>query len=134
MTPQQAIKYIILDDIFYSAGEILAPDMTGDMVDAAYDAAVEEDRHYDAEYQTREGQVETGLDCPLSRHYEAKAVAAKAPNGLWIGWTYWFGGGKHSEPEAIPWMQHAYFLECAEEEKVVTVRTFTKVAGDADDA
>ena len=48
------------------------------------------------------------------------------PDGSWVGWTYWYGGGKYGEPEAIDWMDDAYDLACTEEEKVVTVRTFTK--------
>jgi len=58
------------------------------------------------------------------RHYESKAVAMKMPDGSWIGWTYWYGGGKHGEPEAIDWMNEAYDVDCHEEEKVVVVQTF----------
>lgn len=126
MTPQQLIKYIILADLARVEGLQISAEMTGEMVDTAYDAAVQEDRHWDAEYQAREGQVETGLETPLSRHYETKAVASLAPNGQWVGWTYWYGGGKHGNPEEIEWMEDAYLLDCVEEEKVVTVRTFTK--------
>lgn len=127
MTPQQAIKYIIIADICHRNGADIAADMTGEMVDAVYDAAVQDGDHWDAESQAREGEVETGLDCPLSRYYVAKAVASKVPNGLWVGWTYWYGGGKHSEPEDLPWMESAYFLECAEEERMVTVRSFSRI-------
>lgn len=35
-------------------------------------------------------------------------------------------GGKHGEPEAIDWIEHAYDVECKEEEKLVVVHTFTK--------
>ena len=48
------------------------------------------------------------------------------PDGSWVGWTYWYGGGKHAEPEVMDWMGEAYPLDCVEEEKMVTVRTFTK--------
>jgi hypothetical protein len=44
----------------------------------------------------------------------------------WIGWTYFYGGGKYGEPESIDWMSEAYFLDVAEEEKMVVVRTFKK--------
>lgn len=27
----------------------------------------------------------------------------QAPDGTWVGWTYWYGGGKYAEPSAIPW-------------------------------
>jgi hypothetical protein len=48
--------------------------------------------------------------------------------GEWIGWTFWYGGGKHGEPGAIDWMSDAYHLNCTEEEKVVVVRTFEVVS------
>ena len=76
-------------------------------------------------YEFREGQVETDVTCEWCRHYESKSVAANI-DGTWIGWTYWYGGGKHGEPEAVAWMEDAYFLDVTEEEKLVTVRTFTK--------
>lgn len=77
--------------------------------------------------------IDTGLRCEYSRHYETKSVAAKLDDGRWVGWTYWYGGGKHAEPEAVEWLDDAYFLECTEEEKVITVRTFSRTpAGPAE--
>ncbi len=104
---------------------------TGEQVDAAYETLVLADAHWDYESERRCGQVETGLPCESSRHYESKSVAAKLSDGSWVGWTYWYGGGKHGEPEAIEWLAYAYDLECVEEEKVVLVRTFTKKVSDA---
>lgn len=80
----------------------------------------------DYKYEMREGAIETGLPCEHSRHYESKSVAAQASDGSWGGWTYWYGGGKHGEPESIDWMNEAYDLDCKEEEKLVVVRTFSK--------
>lgn len=74
----------------------------------------------------RSGDVETGLPCEYSRHYESKAVAAQMVDGSWVGWTYWYGGGKHGEPEAIDWIDDAYDLDVTEEEKLVVVRTWKK--------
>lgn len=74
----------------------------------------------------REGEVETNIEAPWSRNYESKSVAAQMSDGSWVGWTYWYGGGKHANPEEIEWMGDAYDLECVEEEKLVVVRTFTK--------
>ena len=121
MTPEQAIKYMVLD-IFDAK---TPTDLTGEVVDELYDAVNPDDRQ-DILYSVRGGNFETDIECGWSRHYESKSVAAKAPNGLWVGWTYWYGGGKHSEPEAISWMDSAYFIDCKEEEQLVTVRTFTK--------
>lgn len=88
----------------------------------------ENEDHWDAMSEVRKGEVETDLPCEWSRHYESKSVAAKLPDETWVGWTYWYGGGKHGEPEAVDWIEHAYDLTCTEEEKVVTVRTFSKPA------
>jgi hypothetical protein len=49
-------------------------------------------------------------------------------DGSWVGWTYWHGGGKHSEPEAIPWIDYAYALDCEAKEQMVIVYTFKKPA------
>ena len=80
--------------------------------------------------RVRSSGTNTGLECELSHHYESNAVAAKLPDGSWVGWTYWYGGGKHGEPEAVDWMDDAYAVDCAEEQKMVTVRTFTQPATD----
>lgn len=84
------------------------------------------DEVQDCKYEFREGEVETNIPCESSRHYESNSVAAQCPDGTWVGWTYWYGGGKHGEPEAIDWIEHAYNLECVEEEKLVVARTFRK--------
>lgn len=81
----------------------------------------------DAKSEIREGDVETDVPCDYSRHYESKSVAMKCVDGTWVGWTYWYGGGKHGEPEAVDWMEYAYNLDVKEEEKLVVVRTFAKV-------
>ena len=73
-----------------------------------------------------EGEVETDISTEWSRHYESNGVASRMPDGSWVGWTYWYGGGKHGEPGAIDWMSEAYDLDVVEEEKIVIVRTFTK--------
>ncbi len=124
MTPEQKLKWAIL----VSAKDD-APDVTEENVDELYDQLVEEDMHWDAKNELREGKVETKLPCPWSRHYESKSVAAKMPDGSWVGWTYWYGGGKHGEPESIDWMEEAYDLDCTEEERIMVVQTFTKRDG-----
>jgi hypothetical protein len=121
MTPCQMIK----KDIFIRAiaqNEDLkwSGEITEDNIDAAYSKVLMEvDAHQDYESEFREGQVETGLDSHFSRNYEAKEVASQLSGGTWVGWTYWYGGGKYGEPEAIAWMEHAYFLDVTEVEKMV---------------
>lgn len=63
---------------------------------------------------------------PQPRASPSCATAAKMPDGSWVGWTYWYGGGKHGEPEAIDWMEDAYNVEVVEEIKMVTVQTFSR--------
>ena len=72
---------------------------------------------YDIEYEMREG-LETNLASKTSsRHYEID-VHAMQVDGVWVAWDYYYGGGKHSEPEAFDWISNARIVEC--EEKVVT--------------
>lgn len=126
MTPQQKLKHAILALAAKWSGEESGAEITAENVDALYDELVERDEHWDGVSEIRGSGEETGLPCEWSRHYESKSVAAKMPDGSWVGWTYWYGGGKHGEPESIDWMDGAYNLECVEEEKMVTIRTFTK--------
>lgn len=62
-----------------------------------------------------------------SRHYDSHSVAFKTVDGSWVGWTYWFGGGKFGEPELIEWIEDSYDLNVTEQEKLVVVMTFEKV-------
>ena len=129
MTPEQKLKHAIL----LSAVEMedinpIEFPVTAENVDALFNESDEGWELQDARNEMRSGQVETEIDCEWSRNYESKAVAAQMPDGSWVGWTYWFGGGKHGEPEAIDWMDAAYDLEVTEEEKMVLVRTFKQKA------
>jgi hypothetical protein len=126
MTPEQKIKHAILLQVAEWTKVPVAVEVTSDNVDHLYSEA-DENYLWDAMSEVRSSGVETGLPCPSSRHYESDAVAAQMPDGSWVGWTYWYGGGKHGEPEAVDWMDEAYDLSVTEEERVVTVRTFAKV-------
>lgn len=124
MTPKQKIKWEILARVACWENKP-APKYPCVDVDELYEKLVKEDGHWDAKSDVRHGEVETGLKCDYSRSYESKAVAMKMPDGSWVGWTYWYGGGKYGEPEAIEWMEDAYDVDCKEEEKMVIVRTFS---------
>jgi hypothetical protein len=126
-TPEQKIKQLILMRAVDWDQVHLAEPITAENVDSLYNANNPESWELnDAKNEVRCGEVETEIEAEYSRHYESKSVAAMAADGSWVGWTYWYGGGKHGEPEAIDWMDEAYDLECKEEEKMVVVRTFTK--------
>ena len=126
MTPEQKLKKEIVllaikDKNIEFVGEI---DTTN--IENLYQQLVDLDLHWDYKNEIRQGQVETDLDCEYSRHYESKSVAMQVQDGSWIGWTYWYGGGKFGEPESIDFMANSYEVDCTEEEKVVVVRTFEK--------
>lgn len=123
MKPETKLKYAILDLAATWNDEVLPDNLTEDQVEEYW-----EDTDYleDAINEVRCSGIETGLPGQYSRHYESEEVAVQCPNGDWVGFTYWHGGGKHGEPEAIDWMEHAYDLNCVEEEKLVVVQTFTK--------
>ncbi|MGH1372938.1 MAG: hypothetical protein ACRBBW_12935 [Cellvibrionaceae bacterium] len=125
MTPEQRIKWAALL-LVAKWDKKEPPRVNENNVDDLYEELVEKGAHWDALNEIREGEVETNISCDYSRHYESKSVAAKMPDDSWIGWTYWYGGGKHAEPEAIDWMSSAYKLECEEEKQTIVVRKFWK--------
>ena len=128
MTPEQSIKHAILIKAA-EFGKFELPEIAPENIDEVWDEIEgKNDSLPEAANEVRCSGEETGLPQQWSRHYESEAVAAKMPNGKWVGWTYWHGGGKHGEPEAIDWMGDAYFVDVTEEEKVVTVRTFSKAS------
>jgi hypothetical protein len=99
---------------------------TDEQVEEAYQKLRDADAHHEYESEYREGDVKTNIPSEYSRHYETQSVAMKISDGTWVGWTYWYGGGKHGDPGSVEWMEDAYDLDCVEEEKVVVVQTFTK--------
>lgn len=121
MTPTQKIKHALILLATVEDVEAFKVEITPDNVDDLYDEIAG-----DCEYEFRQGEVETDIPAESSRHYESQSVAAKMPDGSWVGWTYWYGGGKHGEPQSIPWMEDAYNLNVTEEEKMVIVRTFSR--------
>ena len=127
MTPEQKIKWAIIMQVYTNEPQLKQEIITDENIDDLYDEL--EDYVGDVIDEFREGEVETDIPCEDSRYYESYSVAAEIPDGSWVGWTYWFGGGKHGEPEAIPWMEDAYELDCVKEEKMVIQLDFTKKKG-----
>jgi hypothetical protein len=82
------------------------------------------DERQDGREEVRSSGVDTDLPSQSSRHYECKEVATELPDGTWVGWTYWYGGGKYGEPSQMDWIKDAYDLVCTPETKVVN--TFVK--------
>lgn len=125
MSPEQKIKRAIILRYYDNIETVVAPEITQENVDECFEELNQNWLLQDDIEEFRSGEVETDIPCEWSRNYESKSVAAKTPDG-WVGWTYWFGGGKHAEPSDIDWMNVAYDLDVHEEEKLVIVRTFKK--------
>jgi len=129
MTPEQKLKHLILirhAGFGYNDFE-LPEEIDAGNIDEIYNETDGDDYELqDARNEIRSSGTETGLECEYSRHYESEAVAVKYVDGSWVGFTYWYGGGKHGEPEAVDWIEYAYDVACQEEQKLVTVQTFTK--------
>jgi len=128
MTIEQRIKLqIIRDALKFGEFPMLLPaEINEENVDSLYEKFEEFSNLQDAKEEFRSSGENTGIPCNFSRHYEGDSVGKQLDEGTWVGWTYWHGGGKHGEPEAIDWMDSAYELAVTEEQKLVTVRTFKK--------
>jgi len=91
------------------------------------DEQIEEFEDY-IQYQTNDFRCrgeKSEIKCETySRHYECEEVACVLDNGIAVGWTYWHGGGKHGEPEAINWVDSAYFVNVKQEVQIVN--TYSK--------
>jgi hypothetical protein len=133
MSPEQKIKREILliavmeDDIDWNQDDDIM-DIDGDEIDDAYeDILVDKQLHWEFEHDFRDSGEATDLPTNYSRHYECYEMARKMCDGTWVGWTYWYGGGKHGEPGDISWMEDAYEVSVTEEERLVVVKTFEKI-------
>ena len=126
MTPEQKIKWAILN---LAATYNHTPQLvvTDENIDKLYQELVDSGGHWDAKEEIRTSGEKTKIpSTEYSRHYDWDEIAAITPDGTWVGWTYWHGGGKHSDPGSIDWMNKAYNVAVKEEEKVVIVREFSK--------
>ena len=125
MTPEQRIKRQILINADRHSKDGVRIDITAENVDELFEEADGDDYSLqDDKSEFRYSGEDTGLEAPYSRHYECDSVGKKLDDGVWVGWNYWYGGGKHGEPEVIDWMNEAYELDVTEEEKMVVVKTF----------
>ena len=106
--------------------------MTPEQIDALYEEHDKDWGLQDAREEIRASGTRTDVRdlTPWTRgldNYEHQSSAMQAPDGTWVGWTYWYGGGKYAEPSAIPWLDYAYALSCEEKQVTITQRTFTKI-------
>ncbi len=78
----------------------------------------------DVEREFRGAGTPTDLRAPGSRHYECDMHVVQCGD-KWVAFPYWYGGGKHGDPEAIPWLdaEEVRFVNMREETRVVQVFT-----------
>lgn len=126
MTPEQKLKHAVIN-LAAQFAKKAPPEINETNVDSFY-SDIEEvfPDYWDAKEEIRTSGVETDIPCEASRNYESQSVAYQTPDGSWVGYTYWSGGGKFGQPESVKWMNQAYNLSCQEEEKLVIVRTFSR--------
>lgn len=131
MNAEQKLKHLILNQLATLRSLTFRTDLTVENIDAEYQFEYENDSDsfQDAKAEVRNGEFWTKLDSRQSRIFKSIEVASKAPDGTWIGWTHWFGGGKHDDPETIEWIEFAYdvTMTVTEEKITVTSQTFAKV-------
>lgn len=130
MTPEQKLKYLIIKYACEDA-KIDPPPYPCDNIDTLWEdeeeLGISCDKLYEATNECRDLGIATqDVPCQCSRHYESEAHVAEMPDGSWVGWTYWYGGGKHGCPEEIDWIGGAFDVKCVGEE-IVLVKKFAKV-------
>ena len=128
MTPEQKLKWLIINDAAEWNDQPI-PEVDETNVDELYRQIVEKDEHWDSKEEVRCSGTETGIPNRYSSiALESCEVAAQMPDDTWVGWTYW-SGGKHTNPEEIPWMENAYDVTVVESQVMKTVRTFSVKQG-----
>ena len=70
----------------------------------------------------------SGIEVPHSRNYEVEMKAKLLRDGTWVCWPYFYGGGKWGEPQAVSWIEQAFYVQCTEREQVVIHRSFKRVS------
>jgi len=101
---------------------------TDDDIEREY-ALMHEQIGCDVQQDIMGGKWETNIPPAFSRHCETESVAVKDNYGNYIGFTRYYGGGKHFDEYS--WydtsIENAYYLTCKEKEVLTIERTWTKV-------
>ena len=80
-------------------------------------------------HEFRESGEEIDDKVQQDRYYCYQDVARKITGSdeLYLGWTYYFGGGKHAQPAEVEWMEDCYLLKCRKVEETRIVKVYEKV-------
>lgn len=77
--------------------------------------------------ELRYGEFNLSDEVDEDRYYSNREVGSSI-TGLedtYLAWTYYFGGGKWGEPEAVEWMDDCYLV--VEKEEVKLVKVYEKI-------
>lgn len=127
MNAQQLLrKAILLKAVDFENIEPFKENLTGNEIDELYESYDRWDQLADPWNEIRY----SGIDCNLkastwSRHYEVDSKAIKV-DGIWIQFDYYYGGGKHSEPEDFDFIHHAKIVNCEETRVTITKYDFSE--------
>lgn len=128
MTAQQLIrKAILLKAVDFENIEPFNQSLDGAGIDKLYESYNEYDELNDPKNEIRYGQVEANLN-PItwSRSYEIDVRAMKIDD-VWVAWDFYYGGGKHGEPESFDWISNARIVNCEEIQVMTTQYDFSEI-------
>ena len=108
-----------------SYDEMMLATATEEMIDELWDNCDLDDELYEFRESGVDAAFVEGVMQPISRHYEIDVVYRRLVCGSFVGWFYYHGGGKHSEPEAYDWLSTSFNLNVVSERKIVEY-TFAK--------
>ncbi len=121
MSVEQKIQRHILLSAIQNGHFEWEGELTTENISEVWSSFMDEDAYCDYVDEFRTNGEETGLPTQYSRHYECEEVACQLSCGAWVGWTHWYGGGKHGEPGSIEWMSKAYEVDVIQETRIVNV-------------
>lgn len=137
--PALPFEYDKVDDLFDFATSTtsdwtVVDDLDDDEKASVYSVSPEEfisacHAHFESVLEDiRDSGEETNMPTPAS-NYDGISKAAQLPDDSWVGWTYWYGGGRFDMPEFEPWVEHAYDLTKQTETKTIEVVVNTFKSG-----
>ena len=89
----------------YKGHEEYQVDIPEDITDSSF--------YLEAMYNIRhEGNevIINGKEIPSCRHFVCVFHFLEI-DGKTVAYAYWYGGGKHGEPESMDWIEDAFFIE-----------------------
>ena len=131
MTAEQVVKLEIIKRAVKENDILVFKDeYTSETIDELYDDALNgeySDEVNEEYYNIRHDGEEINLPTSrTSRHYEVDTHVLKIDDN-WIAFDYYYGGGKHSEPDSIDWLDTCRFVYCEEKVVTQTIRTFKEL-------